>query len=256
MGFELIYLGIGVVSGIIAGLLGIGGGIIIVPALYYTFLTKGSEHPMQRAIASSLVIIFVTTLFATWLHNKRGKNVNYKILKLLIPGLVIGCIAGAELAYLLPSPILRSIFGAITIGIGVYFLIPKLPVLTISEKPGPLLVLFGFLIGALSSLLGIGGGVFTIPTLLAYKIPATHAIAISSAATMTTAFIGTIAYSFVAKQMHLENLIELNAFFWITAASMCATPIGVKLALRLPSHKIKQIFGLVMALTGISLVLV
>src|SRR5579862_905587 len=110
--FYLILLGL--VAGFLSGLLGIGGGVITVPALYYTFILQGhSEHPMQIAVATSLAAVLITTSVATFVHMRNGKHIILPILGYLLPGLIIGCISGAELAHYLPTTKLRMIFGVV-----------------------------------------------------------------------------------------------------------------------------------------------
>jgi uncharacterized membrane protein YfcA len=116
----IILLLIGVAGGLIAGLLGIGGGIITVPALYYLLIARHipQAQSMQIAVATSLAVICVTTLFAACIHFKKGAKFNYEILGYLVPGLIVGCILGAKTASLIPSDLLRIFFVLSSSGLG------------------------------------------------------------------------------------------------------------------------------------------
>jgi len=239
---------LGLLSGLFAGLLGIGGGIISVPVLYYLFSWQNLPNAMEVAIATSLAAIFITTLLSTWVHHRKSKGLPFRILGFLVPGLIVGCISGAQLAHLLPGNALRIIFGGMAILIGIYFSVPKFPIPKISERPNPLLTFFGLIIGHLSSLLGIGGGIFTVPLLLAYHLPAQNLIAASSAATLTTSFIGTITYLLMGA--HMSTTVNWVAFLAISLGSLCTTAFGVHLAQKLPTPLLKRIFGAVLSFTG------
>lgn len=234
------FLLLGLMSGFLSGLLGIGGGVITVPVLYYLL---GS---MQASIATSLAAIVVTTSVASFIHYRKGQKALHSALGYLLPGLIIGCISGAELAHLLPTPLLRTIFGIVAIFLGIYFAIPHFPIPKIASRPNPLMTFFGLLIGHLSSFLGIGGGIFTIPLLLAYHIPIPALVMTSSLATLATSLIGTITY-LVLEPHH----IYLPALISISLGSICTTPLGVKLAHSLPAPTIRRIFGWVLAIIGL-----
>ena len=246
---------IGLLTGILSGMLGIGGGVISVPALYYLLkhTTIPSDYLMQVAIATSLAATFVTAS-VSWFSHHRRRSVEYRPVRLLLPGLLIGCALGSYLAQIVSSEMLRTIFGTMGILLGSYFLFPKLPHPFIAHSVNKTLSLFGLLIGTLSSLLGIGGGIFTVPLLIGYQVPMKAALGSSSAATLLTALFGTISYLIIA--WHVESLpytfgyIQLPAFFAIGAGSACTVPLGVHLAHKLPITTIKKIFGAAVILTG------
>ncbi|MBS0625417.1 MAG: sulfite exporter TauE/SafE family protein [Verrucomicrobia bacterium] len=258
MSLELIFILfilIGLVTGILSGMLGIGGGMISVPALYYLlqFADVAPDRLMQIAVSTSLAATFITT-FVAWVSHHRRKSVLYQPVKYLLPGLLIGCVAGTILAQWMPSTTLRVVFGCMGICLGAYFLFPKMPHPNISHSINSSLSFFGLIIGTLSSLLGIGGGIFTVPLLLGYHVPMPNAIGSSSAATLLTALFGTVSYLIIAWHSaplpYTFGYIQLPALFAIATGSICTAPLGVHLAHRLPIPRIKQIFGTAVILTG------
>jgi len=264
MAYELIvflFFLCGFASGLIGGLLGIGGGIITVPVLFFLFRFTAllPDQLMQVAISTSLATTFVTAAVSTALQ-MRKKAVHFPIIKFLIPGLAIGCIAGSLIAHLLPSVYLREFFGGMAILLGSYYFFPRLPLPHFGSSPNMSLSFFGLVIGALSSLLGIGGGTFTVPILIGYNVPMRNAVATSSGSTLATAFIGTITYLIIA--WHKPELpetfgyIEIPAFIAISIGSIFSTPLGVKLSHTLDTEWIKRIFAGCLILTGFFMILI
>lgn len=258
LGIILLFIASGMLSGVLAGLLGIGGGIVTVPVLYYLLSFAGipDDRVMQVAISTSLAATFLTAFSSTWAHHQK-KNVHFSTLKYLIPGLAIGCVSGALTAHLVPSVFLREFFGIAAILFGIYFFFPRLPHLYIAPHPNFTLGFFGLAIGYLSSLLGIGGGIFTIPILFGYSVPMKNTIATSSASTLATALVGSLTYLVIAwyKPSLPETFgyIELPAFLSIGITSIFFAPIGVKLSHHLPTSLIQRIFASALALTGLSM---
>ncbi|MGA1181533.1 MAG: TSUP family transporter, partial [Marivivens sp.] len=119
-------LGIGAFAGVLAGLLGVGGGIILVPAFYYAFSTLGYESPqlMQMCLATSLATIIVTSVRSVLAHNKIGA-VDWDILKGWAVGIALGAIVGVTVASSLRSIALQAIFGVLAIIVGLYMALGK-----------------------------------------------------------------------------------------------------------------------------------
>lgn len=261
MGSEIlfaIFILIGLVTGVLSGLLGIGGGVITVPALYY--LLRYSEVPldllMQISVGTSLAVTFVTS-FAAWISHHRKKSIFYLPIKILLPGLFIGCTAGSYVAAELSDGVLRAVFGSVGLLLGGYFLFPHLPNPHFAHSVNKTLAFFGVAIGFFSSILGIGGGIFTVPVLIGYQVPIKSAFGSSSLATLLTALFGTLTYLLIAsKQPPLPSsfgFIHLPAFLTLAAGSVCTAPLGVFLSHKLPISLIKRIFGFVVILTGVTL---
>jgi uncharacterized membrane protein YfcA len=141
---------------------------------------------------------------------------------------------------------------------GIYFFFPRLPEPRLGAAPSPILSLYGLLIGFLSSLLGVGGGIFIVPLLLAYQVPLLGAIATSSASTCLTTLIGSVTYLLTAWQSELPHTwgyIEIPAFLSLSLGSLLTARWGVFLARVLPRDRVKRVFAVVLAMTGISMLL-
>ncbi|MGH8120104.1 MAG: sulfite exporter TauE/SafE family protein, partial [Gammaproteobacteria bacterium] len=185
------WLAVGAGAGIIAGLLGLGGGIVIVPALLYLFILQGMPESilMHLAVATSLATIVFTSLVSAWAHH-RHQAVLWPAVLALAPGIVLGSIAGALLTHHLPSHTLRSAFGVFEILVGLQ--------IGFGFKPGAHralpgrggMLLAGGGIGAVSTVLGIGGGTLTVPFLLWCNVHIRNAVATSSACGLPIAAVG------------------------------------------------------------------
>jgi len=254
----LLLLLLGLFSGLLGGLLGIGGGVVIVPALYYLLSSLLLEGPiMQITIATSLAASFFTSAIACYLQLKK-KAIHLRATLFLLPGLVLGSICGAILAYYLSSEILSKAFGVMALFLGGFFCLTKSPHLNIFQKPNPSLSVFGMIIGTLSSLLGIGGGSLTFPTLLGYKVPVQKCSATAAASTCITTFIGSIVYILIARDQALLpyslGYINLPVLIAISAGSIVTTPIGVYLIHKLNQALIKKIFGVSLGVIGLTMI--
>lgn len=256
----VLFILVGAVTGVLAGLLGIGGGVITVPALYYIlyFYDFPREYIMHTSIATALAATFLTSIGSTWAHYQK-KAILKTPLMIIVPGLLLGTIFGAPLTEALSSNLLREIFGAMAIVFSFYFMFPRLPNLYIAAKPNFSLALLGIIFGILSTLLGIGGGIFMVPALLGYQIPLRNVVATSSAGTLATALAGSIAYLVVAWDLpHLPEtigFIQIPAFLLIGICSLFTTSLGVRLAHALPALLIKKIFAIALGATGIAMTL-
>ncbi len=253
-----VYILLGLITGLFSGLLGIGGGVIIVPSIYYLLTWNGStpDHAMEIAISTSLASIIVTSSATTYVHHRK-RAVHFPLLGFLLPGLILGCVIGAKLAHFLPEKILRSIFGSVVILLAIYFSFPKMPTPHFGHKRNSLLIFFGLCIGQLSSLLGIGGGVFSVPILLGYHISFPNAVATSSAATLTAAIAGSLTYFVLSLNHpplpHSLGFVDLYALFPIALGSVLTAPIGSRLAHTLPTGIIKRIFAAALFIMGIAM---
>jgi uncharacterized membrane protein YfcA len=263
MSIAIIYIGylvIGAVAGVLGGLLGIGGGVITVPCLLYIFhlLKFPQAYVMHMAIATSLAAMIFNTAAATWAHNKRG-NVLWSVFKKMVPGFIIGAIIGTVIAIWLSGVFLEIIFGVFLCLLAFFFYRKKTVHAGTHKLPTPLaLSSYCCCIGAFSNLLGIGGGSMVVPLLTTFKITDRKAIGTSAASTLVTTILGTISYLILGRG-HIPNsetagLIDLPAFFLIGVAAFFCAPIGVRLTHEISPEKVRKIFAIVLALTGLSLI--
>jgi len=253
---------IGLFSGFFGGLLGIGGGVVIVPFLLITlnFLHITFAEQMQHVVATSLACMAVTSIIATWFHHKK-EAVIWRVLKSIFPGVIVGSIFGAYSAHLVSSSNLIRAFGIFMIILSFYFFTKKPS--NIPDKRqvhrGSIQSLMGTVISFLSSLLGIGGGTFFVPFFLSYRMPIKNAIATSSVCTFLTSFIGTIAYMILGwNEIQIAwtfGYVYLPAFFFISLGVIFSTPIGVKLTHKLSSQVLKIIFSILLFIIGILMVI-
>jgi len=253
-----IYIATGAFVGIAAGLLGIGGGLIIVPVLA-TALTYfiDSTQTVHIAIATSLATIFVTSLSSAYAHHKLGA-VRWDIFRILTFGVLAGAFIGGWLSQFFASSTLSKIFGMLELLIAMNMLL--------ALKPNPSRQLPGIVgntaagtvIGNLSSMVGIGGGTLTTPYLVWNNIAMHQAIATSAAVSLPVALAGTIGYIFAGLQAsdlpaYTTGYIYWPAFFGIILASVFTAPIGAKLAHKLPVKTLKRAFGIFLIILAIKM---
>ena len=254
----------GLFAGITAGLFGLGGGIVVVPALYYVFYTQGfsTEHLMQMATTTSLVTILFTGGVATVLHQKR-RAIIWQAVLVLAPGLLLGAMGGAVFAHQLASESLRIIFGGFGLLLGLYILfstdhIPNQPQWT--RRRAIIAGLTSTPMGGIASLLGIGGGTLIVPLLLRCNVPIKKAVACSAACGLFIALGG--ATTMISTSFKLTTLPHhtIGYLYWpviipIGLATLVTTPLAVRWMHALPVNSLKRIFAIVLILTGIGMIL-
>ncbi len=255
------YILIGLLAGVLAGLLGISGGVITVPCLFFIFKYMGFSklHLMHYAIGTSMAAMIFNSLSATYFHNKRG-SVLWDVIKVMLPGIFIGSLGGAFIADLLSGVILQICFGFFALLVGIYFLKPHALHEGHHRLPSPLkLSGISFGVSFMSNILGIGGGIITVPILMAYKVSDQKAIASSSAITLLITSLGALAYLFFGlNEAPLKDsigFIYIPAFCIIAATTFFAAPLGVKLAHQLSAKTLRRIFACALILTGITMIL-
>ena len=251
---------VGALAGLIAGLLGVGGGIVLVPAFFYTFTTLGYDGPwlMQVCLATSLATIIVTSLRSLRAHNRRGAT-DWAILRAWAPGIVIGAALGVWVASLLQSVVLQAIFGSLGVVIGLWLGFGRENWRIADTMPGP--VTRGFLspvLGFLSVLMGIGGGSFGVPLMTLYAQPIHRAVATASGFGLAIAVPAVIGFLIV--QPDPEGLppltfgaINLPAFLMVIGATYVTTPWGAELAHRLSPKPLKRVFAVFITLVALNM---
>ena len=252
----LLFILLGMGSGLLAGLLGIGGGIVIVPALFFLFhaLDFAPDTLMQLSVGTSLATMVITTSASAFVHYRR-RSIIWAYTISFFPGILIGCIGGVILADYLHSMILAKVFGIFAILLGLYFLVFKKPHFHFGRPQAVKLSSLGTVVGFLSSLLGIGGGTIIVPILIGFSIPMKSAAGISSAATFFVSVVGTVAYYIAGlDESHIHNAlgyIYLPAFALISMGTLLTVSYGVKLAHKVHTEILKKIFSLLLIATGI-----
>jgi uncharacterized membrane protein YfcA len=248
----LIYLLVGAFVGILAGLLGIGGGLVIVPILVFAFTWQKipPELIMHLALGTSMASIIFTSVSSFRSHHRRGA-VNWSVVRRFVVGIMMGTFLGAFIAARLSTNPLKGFFVVFLYYVALQMLIDKKPRPT-RKLPGPAgMFAMGNLIGVVSSLVGIGGGALSVPFMIWCNIAVHHAIGTSAAIGFPIAIAGTLGY--VYNGLHVSNLpahclgfVYLPALAGIVCASVLTAPLGVRLAHRLPVPRLKRIFALLL----------
>jgi uncharacterized membrane protein YfcA len=252
----LSYIAIGALAGIMGGLLGISGGVVTVPSLFFLFQWLGMPQSvtMHIAIGTSLAAMVVNGAAASWFHNARG-TVRWSLIKQMAPGLVIGSIIGAVVANWLSTTILEMVFGAFLCLLALHFFKKAKPHKDDARLPGsPLLTLISAGIAALSNVLGIGGGIITVPVLMHYRIASTQAIACSAATGFIISLMGALAYLYVGWGQNTVPMaagyLYLPAFVIVSLSTVFAARFGVKLAYYFSPALIRRIFACALLAIG------
>ena len=244
---------LGAFSGLLAGLFGIGGGLIIVPILVSLFSIQKVMIPEQQmifAIATSLATIIFTAASSVFAHHRQG-NVLWAKVARLTPGIIFGAALGAMIADKISADNLRFIFIIYLTFVAFKMALQLKPRESAVKNIKSLDYVAGGGIGLLSSILGIGGGTLTIPFLVACQVPMKNAIAISSACGFPIAFAATVSYIFLGlQQPELPawslGYIYLPAFSSLVICSVLTAPLGAKLASKLPAEKLKRYFSVML----------
>lgn len=260
----LTYACIGVVSGFLAGLLGIGGGVVAVPALFFFMGYFGAEHAhlMHVTIATSLASMIFSALSSVISHNKR-KTINWSMARNMLLGLIIGSAFGAYIAQLLSSVVLARIFGAFLALLSIRFFIPesKNEESAGFQKPHFFYsTSLGFAISSTAALLGLGGGLFTVPVLRACKMRLKNAIGTSAAVSFLITLIGSISYFLLGLNKLSDGdsafgFIYLPAFIMISICSFLCAPLGVKAIHTMQPKILQNVFGCVLLCVGAYMIL-
>ena len=248
----LAYLGIGALVGFAAGLLGIGGGVVMVPLLVLVFRTGGvpAEHILHIAIGTALAAMVFTSLSSMRAHHAHGA-VDWPIARAMSPGMLAGSFVAALIAGFIPTRPLSVGFTALVFYAATQILLDLRPPGS-RELPGSLgLFGAGVLIGAVSSLLAAGGAFLTIPFLAWCKVPLRRAIGTAAANGLPIAIAGAAGY--ILHGLRAQGVPEpsvgyvyLPALALVVTTSMLAAPIGAKLAHRLPVKRLRAIFALML----------
>lgn len=252
---------LGCLAGFLAGLLGIGGGLVIVPALVYLLPSLGfsTEVVMPVAIATSLASIVFTSASGTFAHHKNN-NIPWNIAKQLMAMIAVGALLGAYIADSLSSELLTYIFASAVTLLASYML---LSVKVEKSKPLPshwMIKIIGLGTGYISSLMGIAGGAILVPVLTYYSLSIRQAIGTATVCGFVVAVFGATGFIFTGlDQTDLPSwslgYIYLPALLGIISTSSLLAPYGVKMAEKLPVRYLKRIFASFLILVAMKMVI-
>lgn len=252
----LLYILLGAFAGVLAGLLGIGGGLVIVPMLNIAFELQHfpDVHIQHVALGTSLATIIFTSISSMYAHHKRGA-INYTAFWRLCPGIITGTYLGAWIASIMSTLFLKALFGFFLYYVATQMLLGIKPQSS-RELPGNVGTFgVGNGIGIFSALVGIGGGTLTVPFLSWCNMTMHTAIATAAAVGLPIALSGSAG--FVFNGLGVEGIpgphigyVYIPAFLGIIATSMLTAPLGAKLAHSLPVDKLKRIFAVLLYVVG------
>jgi uncharacterized membrane protein YfcA len=250
---------IGGIAGVLAGLLGVGGGIVLVFAFFYAFQTLGYDSPqlMQLCLATSLATIIVTSVRSVLGHHKRGA-VDWVILKTWAPGIVLGAVLGMLMVAQLRSATLQVLFGVLALSVGLYMgfgrsdwrLGPQMP-------KGFKRAVLSPVVGFLSVLMGIGGGSFGVPLMSLHAVPIHRAVATAAGFGVLIAVPSVIGFLLVDLAGPVPPLtigaVNLPAFGVVITMTLITTPLGVKLAHAMDPAPLKRVFAVFLIVVALNM---
>lgn len=246
----ILLLAIGAFAGVVAGLLGVGGGIILVPAFYFAFSGLGYNSPqlMQICLATSLATIVFTSIRSVLSHNKKGA-VDWDVLKGWAPGIALGAVAGMVATTGLRSTFLMGTFGVLGLIIGLYLAFGRADWRLGDSMPkGPARAITSPVLGFLSVLMGIGGGSFGVPLMSLYGTPIHRAVATAAGFGVIIAVPAVIGFMLTGvppegRPPFMLGQVNLVAFLIVVSMTLITAPIGVKLAHSMNPKPLKRIFA-------------
>lgn len=256
------YLGIGAAAGFLAGLLGIGGGMVIVPGLVLVFTAKGfpDEHLMHAALATALTTIVFTSVSSVRAHHRYG-GVDWPVARAMAPGMMVGAFCAAFAAGFIASRPLAILFTLFLVYAATQMLFDVKPRAGRDLPPATGLFAAGVVIGGLSSVLAVGGAFLSIPFLMWCNMSLKRAIGTAAANGFPIALAGSVGY--VMQGLRAEGLpagsfgyLFLPAFGFIVVASMATAPLGALLTHRLPIRQLRVVFALLLYAFALRMALV
>jgi hypothetical protein len=260
LGVVVLFACLGCLTGFLAGLLGIGGGLIIVPMLVYILpsLEFPPELIMPVAIATSLSSIIFTTVVGSFAHHKNN-NIPWQIARQLMLMIAVGALFGAYLADSIPTKVLQYIFAVAVILLASYMLL-SVRISNVKPFPKPWVIrLIGLFTGLLSSLMGIAGGAILVPILTYYSMSVRKAIGTATVCGFVVACFGSVG--FIVTGLDQTTLpawsigyVYLPALFGVMITSSLFVPLGVKYASKLPVQTLKKVFAVFLIMVAVKMV--
>ncbi|WP_458526863.1 sulfite exporter TauE/SafE family protein [Onishia taeanensis] len=257
LGLIAALLATGAVAGVMAGLLGVGGGIVIVPVLFHLFTLLGVDEAvrMHLAVGTSLATIIPTSIMSARAHRQKG-SLDGAVIRRLVPGVVIGVLLGGVASRYLSGAALTGLFATIALLVAANMFRRHTRILR-EGLPGPVgSGLIGMVIGGISSLMGIGGGTLSVPTLSAVNIPIRIAVGTGAALGLVISIPGTL--SFMVSGLGVPDrlpgsigFVNVLGFAAIVPMTMLCAPLGARLAHAIPPALLKRLFALFLLATAV-----
>ena len=249
---------LGAFSGFIAGLLGLGGGLIMVPALLY--LLAGSTDQtvlMHTAVGTALAAMVFTSISSVWAHHRHGA-IHWHNFKKLTPTILLGAFSGAMLTKVMSFDSMRLFFALFEFSVAVIMYFGLSSAAHVDSLKKWVWQITGYIIGLVSAVVGIGGGTMTTPFLTYNNVDIKNAIATSAAVGMPIAVAGVLG--FIVAGWNVESasgdlgFINAQALMSIVAMSVLFAPLGAKVAHNVDGKKLKKFFAIFLAFLGLSVI--
>lgn len=254
-----LFVFIGLVAGFFSGVIGIGGGFLIVPTLYWVLTLKGYSEPraLAQSIATSLGVMIFTTSASAISHALKKATV-WRTFFFITLGSLFGAILGPFFSNVLPTDSVKVILAIFEILVGVYLIFRLTPKEHIDLGPKVLspffYIPFGFVVAVFGSLVGVGGGIFIVPMLIMARYPIKNAVATSSICIVPLALIATLTYVILAQKngpTPIGQVINIPALICMSVAAIIASPIGVMTCHKVSDGKLRVFFGIVLITLGV-----
>ena len=255
--FALALLGTGLVAGVLAGLLGVGGGIVIVPVLFNLFPLLGVDESvrMHVAVGTSLATIIPTSIVSARAHDRRG-SLDADLLRSLAPSVVVGVLIGAALGGGASSALLTLVFAVVAILVALNMALRKDGMIIAEHLPtGAPRQAIGGVIGGFSVLMGIGGGTLSVPILSAFNVPIHRAVGTAAALGLVIGVPGAIGFVLAGwgvpeRPPGSLGYVNMIGFALIVPATMLMAPLGARLAHAINASWLRRGFALFLALSA------
>ena len=257
LGLATALLATGLVAGVLAGLLGVGGGIVIVPVLYHLFTLLGVDESvrMHAAVGTSLATIIPTSILSSRAHRKRG-SLDMALIQRLMPSVIVGVIVGSVASRFLSGASLTAVFACMALLVALNMAFKRDGFALRDGLPGPVgTALLGSGIGGVSTLMGIGGGTLSVPILNALRVPMHTAVGTGAMLGMVISVPGALAFVLNGLDVPLRpplslGYVNLLGMALIVPATMATTGWGATLAHRIDAKRLRQVFAAFLALTA------
>jgi uncharacterized membrane protein YfcA len=252
---------LGIVTGFLAGLLGVGGAMIMVPFMTIVLAHRGypAEYTLKMAVATSLATICFTSLSSARAHHRRGA-VKWNVVALLAPGILVGSLAGSQIGAALPGKSLGTLFAVFIAFSATQMFLDRKPHST-RTLPGPAgMFAAGGAIGVVASLVGAGGAFISVPFMTWCNVKIHDAVGTSAALGFPIALAGTIGYAWAGRDLPAMppgsiGYIYLPGLIAISAASVVLAPIGARTAHRMDIRPLRKLFAFVLFALAIYFIL-
>lgn len=247
----------GGIAGVISGLLGVGGGIVIVPVLFFVFLALhiNDDVLMHVAVGTSLATIIFTGFMSARSHWRKG-SVDTVLLKRWGPAIAVGVIAGTLIGGNVKGEVLTLVFAVVAAIVAVNMALKPSDAVAKRELPkSPVKELMGLIIGLFSVMMGIGGGTLTVPILSFFNYPMKKAVGTAAAIGLIIAIPGALGYAWFGigvpgRPPFSLGYVNIAGVLSIIPASMLTAPLGVRIAHAIPDRALRYCFALFLAITS------